>query len=92
MVSLSSLLVDANSLTWSSEIKVAFLWEKGKRVALLKGGVLSGDIRAGIGHAYYSKQCEDVHFPGDAYHDPIGYKGPSYVLFKEGVSVAGEEQ
>lgn len=89
VVSFSSLLVDDNSLTWSSEIKLAYLRRKGEIVQMLKGGVLSGHIRKNLSCSFYSNDRVCYNRIADAYHSAIGYIGPQYVLFKEGVSLSG---
>ena len=90
IVSFSSLLVNTDQLTWSSEIKLGRLLRKGECVAILKGGVVSGNIRQNLEHCYFSKDQSTFNVNGDGFALPMGYAGPSRWLIHRGVSIAGQ--
>jgi len=89
IVSFSSLLVDEQRLTWSSEIKFAKLYKKGKLAALIKGGVVSGSIKDNLSDCVFSKEIAIVNFPGNQFASKKGYVGPKRMLVRKGVAVAG---
>ncbi|HBE01332.1 MAG: hypothetical protein A2096_14020 [Spirochaetes bacterium GWF1_41_5] len=91
IIKFSSLLIDEKKLTWSSEIKLGRLYENGK-IRLVKGGVVSGNIKDNFSDFIMSCETAVFNFPGDGYHPPLGYCGPKKVLFRRGVSVAGREK
>ncbi len=62
---------------FGSEVRIGWLYEKGKRTPV-KGGSVSGNVFAALGTAHYSKETV---FRGD-------YLGPAAVRF-EGLSVTG---
>ncbi len=83
ILAFSSLLVNYNTLTWSSEIKLGRLYKDGKAVAMLKGGVVSGNIRENLADFRFSDAVEK--------RASQGYLGPRYMLINAGVKIAGEE-
>jgi predicted Zn-dependent protease len=85
----SSLLVSSDTLTWSSEIKLAVLHEPGRAPVFLKGGVMAGDIRQNLAAAFYSRETRRVNQTEDGYHPAMGYEGPRWARFGRGVSVSG---
>lgn len=89
VLSFSSLLVNSRSLTWSSEIKLGRLYRRGKLVALVKGGVASGDIRENLTSARYAAHRREFNKIGDSWHGGEGYLGPEAVLLRTGVRIAG---
>ncbi|MBN8215940.1 MAG: hypothetical protein J0L75_04825, partial [Spirochaetes bacterium] len=87
----SSLLVSSDTLTWSSEIKLAVLHEAGRPPVFLKGGVMSGDIRKNLARAHWSRETRRVSQTEDGYHPAMGYEGPSWARFDDGVSLSGRD-
>jgi len=75
--SFSWLTPDQGRGNFGSEIRVGYLYDKGKRTPV-KGGTVSGSVFKALGTARYAKE---VVFRGD-------YMGPSAVRF-EGLTVAG---
>ncbi len=81
IIAFSSLLVNPNLLTWSSEIKMAKeINNTTGEVKLLKGGVISGNIAQNISSMILSRETKKIS---------DGYVGPEVVLFRDGVSIAG---
>jgi predicted Zn-dependent protease len=91
VIKFSSLLVDDHKLTWSSEIKLAKHHHADGRVTLLKGGVVSGNVRENLKHCYFSKELSRVNFPGTGFYEGKGYWGPASMLILSGVSIVGTE-
>lgn len=89
VLSFSSLLVNNRSLTWSSEIKLGRLYRNGRPVALVKGGVASGDILENLTSARYAAKLTECNKIGDAWRGSEGYVGPEAVLLRTGVRIAG---
>ncbi|MBE7438548.1 MAG: hypothetical protein HS115_08855 [Spirochaetales bacterium] len=89
IVAFASLLVNSDQLTWSSEIKLGRLLHRGECVAILKGGVVSGNIRQNLEHCYFSDESCSYNVSGDGFAPPMGYRGPSHWLIHKGVSIAG---
>ncbi len=89
VIKFSSLLVDDNKLTWSSEIKLAKQYNEDGSVTLFKGGVVSGQVRENLKHCYFSKELGTVNFPGTGFYEGKGYYGPSKMLIMNGVSIVG---
>jgi predicted Zn-dependent protease len=83
VISFSSLLVNYNTLTWSSEIKLGRLYKDGKAIAMIKGGIVSGNIKENLAHFRLSSELEK--------RASQGYLGPKYMLINSGVKIAGEE-
>lgn len=82
ILSFSSLLVNFNTLTWSSEIKLGRLYKDGKAIAMIKGGVVSGDIRENLANFNFSDTIEK--------RASQGYQGPAHMLINSGIKIAGE--
>ncbi len=89
ILSFSSLLINPRTLTWSSEIKLGRLYRDGKAVALLKGGVASGDIREHLLSMRFSSNIVTRNAPADSWHSAVGYKGPDAMLIRRGARIAG---
>ncbi len=90
IISFSSLLINPNTLTWSSEIKLGKLFKDGKFNCMIKGGVVSGDIKENLSNFKLSNiECK-INEVGGGYHPNMGYVGPNYMLIKSGVKVVGE--
>ena len=89
ILSFSSLLINPRTLTWSSEIKLARKYRKGQEVAMVKGGVASGSIRAHLASALFSSGQIVRNAVADTWHPSIGYRGPSHMLVRAGVNIAG---
>ncbi len=90
ILSFSSLLINSRSLTWSSEIKLGKLYRNGKPVAMIKGGVASGSIKENLSNARFTDKTVLFNNIGDSWHPSVGYQGPSHMLIRSGVKIAGE--
>jgi predicted Zn-dependent protease len=92
IIKFSSLLIDPRKLTWSSEIKL------GKRVGadgsetLVKGGVVSGNLKENFVDCHFSRTIGTVNMPGTGFDAAVGYRGPEWMLIRRGVSVAGKRE
>lgn len=85
----SALFIDANSGTFSSEIRLAKLYdnETGK-VSYLKGGSLSGSVSENFRGLRLSKnRVNRAHFSSESNYGQ-GYFGPEYALLSD-VSIVG---
>jgi predicted Zn-dependent protease len=89
IMSFSSLLISANTLTWSSEIKLGKLYKNGKFHSMIKGGVVSGNIKENLTNFKFSSEETKYNDIG-GYGSTKGYVGPNYMLIKSGVKVVGE--
>jgi len=90
VLTFSSLLINANTLTWSSEIKLGKLWKDGKVVAMIKGGVVSGDIKENLTNFKFSNVTKKKNNTGGGFYPASGYVGPNHMLIESGVKIAGE--
>lgn len=90
IISFSSLLISSNTLTWSSEIKLGKLYKLGKFKCMIKGGVVSGDIKENLTNFRFSREESKVNEVSGGFHPAKGYIGPQYMLIKSGVKVVGE--
>ena len=90
VITFSSLLIDSNTLTWSSEIKLGKLWREGKVVSMIKGGVVSGDIKENLSNFKFSNERIRKNNTGGGFYPPSGYAGPSHMLIESGLKIAGE--
>jgi predicted Zn-dependent protease len=86
----SSLLMNGNQLTFSSEIKLAKEHnnETGT-VRLLKGGVVSGDIRQCLATVKLSRETTSVNTIAGSFNPATGYDGPKWMLLRSGISISG---
>ena len=85
----SGLFADPYSGTFSSEIRLARLYDNVKgTVTYLKGGSLSGSIRDNFKGARISKErVKRAHFESNSMHGH-GYFGPEYAMLSD-VSIVG---
>lgn len=85
----SGLFADPNSGTFSSEIRLAKLYDnRNGTVSFLKGGSLSGSINENFKHLRLSKsKLNRSHFSTDSFYGQ-GYLGPEYALLND-VSIVG---
>lgn len=91
ILSFSSLLLDPNTLTWSSEIKLGKLHRKGQEPVQIKGGVVSGNIRENLSNFRFSStQIQDNAVSSGFFSPAAGYLGPDAMLIRAGVKIAGE--
>lgn len=90
VIKFSSLLVDDQKLTWSSEIKLAKQYHADGTITLLKGGVVSGHVGDNLKQCLFSKEEGRVNFPGTGFYEGKGYVGPKYMLIASGVSIVGQ--
>jgi len=90
IISFSSLLIDPSTLTWSSEIKLAKLYHHGKQECIIKGGVVSGDLRENFKNFNFSNKVTKINEVGNSFSPAKGYVGPDAMLIKSGVKIAGE--
>ena len=89
IIKFSSLLVDSQKMTWSSEIKLAKQYHSDGTYTMIKGGVMSGNIWDNFADAMFSSNTGIVNFPPNSYNDAKGYVGPAWMLIRKGVSVVG---
>ncbi len=90
VLTFSSLLINSNTLTWSSEIKLGKLWKNGKVAAMIKGGVVSGDIKENLTNFRFSNEVTKKNSTGGGFSPASGYIGPNHMLIESGVKIAGE--
>ena len=90
IISFSSLLINDNTLTWSSEIKLGKLYKNGEFVSMVKGGVVSGDIKQNFSHFHFDNTEIKINEMGGGFEPAKGYIGPNLMLIKAGVKVVGE--
>jgi predicted Zn-dependent protease len=90
VLTFSSLLINSNTLTWSSEIKLGKLWKDGKVSAMIKGGVVSGDIKENLSNFTFTNETIKKNNTGGGFYPPRGYIGPNHMLIESGVKIAGE--
>jgi len=90
ILSFSSLLINPNTLTWSSEIKLGKMFKNGKLVSMVKGGVISGDIKINLTNFKLSNQEVKVNEIAGGFDEAKGYVGPSHMLIQSGIKVVGE--
>lgn len=88
----SSLLVNPASLTWSSEIKLGRWHRRGQPTRIIKGGIVSGDLKASFGAFRISKEMARRNTIGGYFEPSNGYVGPAYLLTWQGVTIAGQEE
>jgi len=90
IIKFSSLLIDAQKLTWSSEIKLGKHVAADGTVTLVKGGVVSGNLKDNFTNCKLSSKIGTVNVPKSSYAPPLGYQGPDAMLITKGVSIAGK--
>jgi hypothetical protein len=90
VIKFSSLLIDSSKLTWSSEIKLGKHVAADGTVTLVKGGVVSGNLKKNFIDCKLSSTLGTVNVPQSSYEPPLGYTGPDAMLITEGVSIAGK--
>jgi predicted Zn-dependent protease len=90
VIKFSSLLIDAQKLTWSSEIKLGRSVAADGTVTLVKGGVVSGNLKENFTDCKLSATIGNVNAPKSSYAPPLGYRGPDAMLITRGVSIAGQ--
>ena len=89
--SFSSLLLNDDYLTYSSEIKLAKEYDnRTGKTRLLKGGVVSGNIPENFSSFASCKETQSYNRIDDGYASGAGYKGPKYMLFRKGVTISGK--
>jgi predicted Zn-dependent protease len=90
IIKFSSLLIDDRKLTWSSEIKLGKHHAADGQITLVKGGVVSGNLKDNFSDCKLSAELGTVNVPLSSYAPPLGYKGPDAMLITKGVSIAGK--
>ncbi|MEI6892324.1 MAG: hypothetical protein V5783_09145 [Pontiella sp.] len=90
VIKFSSLLIDSQKLTWSSEIKLGKHVAADGTVTLVKGGVVSGNLKKNFLDCQFSSTLGTVNVPQSSYDPPLGYHGPDAMLITKGVSIAGQ--
>jgi predicted Zn-dependent protease len=90
VIKFSSLLIDSQKLTWSSEIKLGRQISADGTVTLVKGGVVSGNLKENFIDCRLSSTLGNVNVPQSSYAPPLGYRGPDAMLITRGVSIAGQ--
>jgi predicted Zn-dependent protease len=90
VIKFSSLLIDARKLTWSSEIKLGRHVAADGTLTLVKGGVVSGNLKENFTDCRFSTVLGKVNVPQSSYAPPLGYRGPDAMLITRGVSIAGQ--
>jgi predicted Zn-dependent protease len=89
--SFSSLLLNDDYLTYSSEIKLAKEYDnRSGRTRLLKGGVVSGNIAENFSSFFMSREKTRYNRIDDGYSSAQGYIGPKYMIFNRGVTISGK--
>lgn len=85
----SAFFVDATSCTYSSEIRLAKLYDnQSGQVTFIKGGSLSGSITENFKRLKLSRETvKRSHFAPDHSHG-VGYFGPAFALLSD-VSIVG---
>ena len=73
-----------------SEIKLGKHILADGTVTLVKGGVVSGNLKENFTGCRLSTTLGTVNVPQSSYDPPLGYKGPNAMLITEGVSIAGQ--
>ena len=86
ILQLSSMEIDSDSLTFSSEIRLAYLHDKkNKSKTVIKGGSISGSFKENFKQVQW---CSNQQlFNNIHYGTPLSYYGPSHALLNE-VSVS----
>ena len=90
ILAFSSLLIDSNTLTWSSEIKLGKLYRNGEFVSMVKGGVVSGDFRENLCDFSFDDKEIKLNSIGSVFEPSKGYIGPNAMLIRAGIKIAGE--
>lgn len=88
----SSLRVNPTSLTWSSEIKLGLWHRAGQAPTVIKGGVVSGDLKTSFGAFRFSEEATRRNATGGYFEAANGYIGPEYMLTWQGITIAGEQE
>jgi predicted Zn-dependent protease len=89
IISFASLLIDDNTLTWSSEIKLARLHRKGEATSMIKGGVVSGDLKENFVNFQFDKEIVKINKTSGGFGVPVGYIGPKHMLINTGIKIVG---
>ncbi len=89
IVTFSSLLVNPQTLSWSSEIKLGRLHRRGQAPVLVKGGLVSGNLRENLRDARFSNRLATRNLLARAWYLAKGYCGPDLMLIQAGVKIAG---
>lgn len=89
IVTFSSLLVNPQTLSWSSEIKLGRLHRRGQAPVLVKGGLVSGNLRDNLRDARFSNRLTTRNLLARAWYPAKGYCGPDLMLIQAGVKIAG---
>lgn len=83
----SGLFTNANDLTYSSEIRLAKLYDNEKdSVTYIKGGNLSGHFVENFKDVMFSKEM--TTYNALDYHSPICYQGPEWALVTDVIVVS----
>jgi predicted Zn-dependent protease len=90
IIKFSSLLIDSNKLTWSSEIKLGRHIAADGTVTLVKGGVVSGNLKENFTDCLLSSTLASVSVPACGFSGAMGYRGPDALFITRGVSIAGQ--
>jgi hypothetical protein len=89
VIKFSSLLIDSRKLTWSSEIKLGRHLAADGTATLVKGGVVSGNLKDNFTDCQLSATVGTVNTPKSGFTPALGYRGPDAMLITRGVSIAG---
>jgi predicted Zn-dependent protease len=90
IIKFSSLLIDSNKLTWSSEIKLGRHIAADGTVTLVKGGIVSGNLKENFTDCRLSSTLATVSVPAGGFDGALGYRGPDALFITRGVSIAGQ--
>ena len=90
VISFASLLLNPSTLTWSSEIKLGKLHKKGEAPKIIKGGVVSGNLKENLKNFSFSKTLTKKNAVADIFETAKGNYGPDAMLIRSGVKIAGE--
>jgi len=89
IITFSSLLVNPQTLSWSSEIKLGRRHRRGQPGALVKGGLVSGNLRDNLRDSRFSNRLTTRNLLARAWYPAKGYYGPDLLLIQSGVKIAG---
>ena len=92
VIKFSSLLIDSRKLTWSSEIKLGRHVAADGTATLVKGGVVSGNLKENFDGCRFSSTLATVSVPASGFSGALGYRGPDALFITRGVSIAGKSE
>lgn len=79
----SALFSSPRDLSFSSEIRLARLWEPGKEPRYVKGGNFSGQFKENCRNIIFTKDETFRNLNEEALEYPRAYKGPAYAVLND---------